>query len=324
MSSAWDGLLNTAEKTELPHYAVNASLPEDTFFTVRDIAEYCVNKFYKVCQEHNIDTNGYTFIEPSAGEGCFYDLLPKNKIGLDVSPKNSRVKQADYLTWYPCKNGKYIVIGNPPFGVRGAIALAFVNRSLLFADVVAFILPMSFYSNGKGSNMKRVKGASLIHSEKLPSNAFYLPDTKESMSVNTVFQVWVKGIDQQVFTDYDVSEYADIYTCCSSPDRYCGLGRGRNYDCFLASTFYKSGLKIVNKFDDVLYGSGYGLIIKKKKREIMRLLNNADWLEYCSDATNHCKHIRMYHIRKFLGDNGFGVPNDNARYSRKQTTLLNE
>ncbi len=166
---------------------------------------------------------------------------------------------------------------------------------------------MSFYTNGKGSNMSRVKNASLIHNEKLANNAFYIPDTKKSMSVNTVFQVWAKGNKKQVFKDYNVSKYVDIYTCCSAPSRYCGLGRGRKYDCFIASTFYKDNIKIVKEFDDVQYGSGYGMIIKQNKQKILKLLKSANWSNYCSDATNHCKHIRMYHIRKFLGDNGYGI-----------------
>ncbi len=308
MNSAWDGLLNNREITELPHYAVNKNLPEDTFFTDRKVAAKCFNAFKRVCKEQGINTKGYTYIEPSAGEGCFYDLLPNKKLGLDICPPstNNQIWQADFLTWFPLRKGKYIVIGNPPFGVRGATALAFINRALLFADVVAFILPMSFYSNGKGTNMKRVRGASLIHSEKLPSESFYMPKSKEIVSVNTVFQIWVKGVKKQVFDDYDVSEYVDIYTCCSSPARYCGLGHGRNYDCFIASTFYKSGLRIVKDFEDVQYGSGYGFMIKRKKREIMKVLRNADWTQYCSDATNHCNHIRMYHIRKLLSDNGYG------------------
>ena len=41
----------------------------------------------------------------------------------------------------PDKKGKYIVIGNPPFGLRGNLALRFMNHSYDFADVIAFILP---------------------------------------------------------------------------------------------------------------------------------------------------------------------------------------
>lgn len=308
MSSAWDGLLNTPDITELPHYAVNKSLPEDTYFTDKAIAKRCYETFLDVCRKNAVALSNVTFIEPSAGEGCFYDLLPTDRrIGLDILPRNHRIHQANFLSWYPNEQGKYAVIGNPPFGVRGAMALAFLNRALLFADVAAFILPMSFYSNGKGSNMKRVRGAGLVHNEKLPSESFYMPDDSTApVSVNTVFQVWVKGVANSVFTDYDVSEYAEIYTCCSSPDRYCGLGRGRDYDCFIASTFYKN-VGLVYDFGDVLYGSGYGLIIKKNKRAIMKLLKDADWHKHCSDATNHCKHIRMYHIRQLLGSAGYGA-----------------
>lgn len=315
MSSFWDGLQNNKDITEIPFYAVNRSLPEDTFYTNRKIAGECVKYFVDVAKKTRIDLNKYTLIEPSAGEGCFFDRLPecKSKIGLDIKPRKREIKKADFLTWYPSKKDKYIVIGNPPFGVRGAMALAFIKRSFLFADMAAFILPMSFYSNGKGSNMKRVENAKLLFNKRLSGKSFYTPDTREAVSVNTVFQIWIKGGRKKVFTDYDVSEYVDIYTCCSSPARYCGLGRGRKYDCFIASTFYKDDIKIVNSFEEVKYGFGYGLIIKKNKSMIRKILDNADWTKYCSDATNHCRHIRMFHIKKCFFDNKMGDPTKPAK-----------
>lgn len=308
MSSAWDGLQNNERITQLPHYAVNARAPDDGFFTRAEVAQYCYAVFCRVCAEAGIELDARVLVEPAAGGGAFFELLPPGSIGLDVNPRAAGVERADFLTWYPwaARGRKFAVVGNPPFGVRGAMALAFLNRALLFADAVGFVLPMSFYSNGKGSNMKRVRGAGLLHSEKLRGDAFFVPETGEAMAVNTVFQVWGKGRRAQVFVDYDVSDYVGIYTCCTSPIRFCGLGRGRVYDCFIASTFYKE-VGIVRTFDEVAYGSGYGLVIKQKKREIMALLQGADWLRYCSDATNHCRHLRMYHIRKILGENGFGV-----------------
>ncbi len=315
MSSAWDGLANTQAITQLPHYAVNKRMPEDSFYTQRSVAKNCVETFLHICKRNKISLRSHTFVEPSAGEGCFYDVLPSNhaKLGLDINPgRHPDIAQADFLTWWPSSaSDKFVVIGNPPFGVRGAIALAFVKRAFLFADIVAFILPMSFYSNGKGSNMKRVQalkpnGSKLLHSERLESNSFYVQDIQDMASVNTVFQVWKKGRANSIFCDYNVSDYAEIYTCCSSPDRYCGLGRGRKYDCFISSTFYRD-VSVVNTFEDVLYGSGYGIIIKRNKRQIMKLLKSTDWLQYCSDATNHCKHIRMFHIRKLLGEHGYGT-----------------
>lgn len=308
MSSAWDGLRNDRHITELPHYAIGHNSPTDTYFTDRQVAEHCFNVLMRVTKKNGINTEDAFFLEPSAGEGCFYDLLPpRRRMGLDISPRGNGIKQADFLSWYPAQKRKYIVIGNPPFGHRGAYALAFINRAFLFADVVAFILPMSFYSNGKGTNMKRVKNARLIHSERLMDDAFYTPDTQSVVSVKSVFQVWQKGQGRSVFADYDVSDYVDIYTCCSSPARYCGLGRGRQYDCFIASTFYHTQqINIVSTFEEVKYGSGYGIIIKKEKRVIKKILREADWHKYATDATNHCLHLRMNSIRRCLGEAGFG------------------
>lgn len=308
MASAWDGLLNTREITELPHYALNLANPEDAYFTRRDVAKHCMRQFRSVCQKSKTPLRGITYVEPSAGEGCFYDHLPSRskKIALDINPKRNEFEQADYLKWQWPNQGRFAVVGNPPFGHRGALALAFVNRSLLFAELVAFILPMSFYSNGKGTNMKRVRGATLIHNEKLDKESFYDSKTGKPAGVNTVFQVWKKGIHKSPFADYDVSEFAEIYTCCSSPDRYCGLGRGRKYDAFIASTFYGNKAKLVKTFKEVAYGSGYGIIVKKYKRGVMAALRRANWGRIASNATNSCKHIRMFHIRQALGKAGYG------------------
>lgn len=309
MASAWDGLLNTPEITELPHYALGKKAAEDAYYTRRDVASQCMRQFLDVCRKQRIDLSGFTFIEPSAGEGCFYDLFPGGapKIGIDIAPRQDSFVEADFLRWYPADpDGSFAVVGNPPFGHRGALALAFVNRSLLFADLVAFILPMSFYSNGKGSNMKRVAGATLLHSAPLRKNAFYDADGGQDVEVNTVFQVWRKGAHKSVFRDFDVSEYADIYTCCSVPSRFCGLGKGRVYDCFIASSFYGDKIGVVDSFEEVKYRSGYGIVIKKDRARVLGALKATDWTRHSSAATNSCRHIRMFHIREALGTVGYG------------------
>ena len=90
----------------------------------------------------------------------------------------------------PPSDGKYIVFGNPPFGLRGHMALKFINHSYDFADYVCFILPQLFESDGKGVPRKRVKGYYLIYSKKV-DNIFYSPDNKE-IKVNCIFQIWSK------------------------------------------------------------------------------------------------------------------------------------
>ena len=304
MSSAWNGLINTKEKTELPHYAINESLPADSYFTSKDTGIKCmkiVTKFLK-------DWNDYVFIEPSCGSGVFYDLLPKkNRIGIELHDRDRKeFIKADYLKWYPEVELPYIVIGNPPFGVRGSLALAFINRSFLFAEYVAFILPMSFHSNGKGSNMKRVTNGHLIHSEILPGEKFISPDNGKEIKVNALFQIWKRGEGDSFFSEYDISEYVDIYTVCSDSKRRCGMNKIGEYDFYVTSSYFGDKLSTVYDFKDVKYGSGYGIIIKQKKKDIMEKIKNVEWNNYSSPATNSCKHIRKYAIQKCLFDFGFG------------------
>ena len=303
MSSAWDGLINDRTKTELPHYAVSKKLPADSYFTSSDTAKRCMSIVNKVLPDEE-----YNYVEPAAGEGAFYDLFPSDiKIGIELHDrKREEFIRLDFLTWYPDQEKKYVVVGNPPFGVRGAIALAFINRSLLFADYVAFILPMSFHSNGKGSNMKRVQNGHLIHSGILENESFFSPDTNKYIKINSLFQVWKRGIGKSLFPTIDVSEFANIYTVCSSPDRLCGLNKIGVYDFYVSSTFFGNSLHTVYNFDDVKYGSGYGIILKKCKNKIMEQIKNVEWNNYSSLATNSCKHIRKHWIEKCLYDLGFG------------------
>ena len=305
MPNAWKKLRNTIVATELPHYAINKSLPADSYFTSKDTAKKCFDLFKEVV---NINTDDYTFIEPSAGEGVFYDLMPENnRIGIELHSRRKEFVQQNYLTWYPPDiNKKYIVIGNPPFGVRGAYALAFVNRSFLFCDYVAFILPMSFHSNGKGTNMRRVSNAHLVYSKILEQEKFYSPDNKKEIKINTLFQIWKKGRGESFFKEYDVSEYVDIYTVCSSPDRLCGLDKMDQYSFFVSSSYYGNNLNTVFNFEDVNYGSGYGVIIKKNNKKILDEIRNINWNDYSSFATNSSKHIRKYAIEHCLTNLGFG------------------
>ncbi len=304
MSSAWAKLINDKTVTELPHYAINKSLPADSFFTSEKTAKKCFSIFCSMIEPQN----EYTFIEPSAGSGVFYDMFPEDRrIGIELHGRRQDFVKQDYLTWYPSDvTKKYIVLGNPPFGVRGAYALAFINRSFLFADYVAFILPMSFHSNGKGTNMKRVENGHLIYSEILEQEEFYSPDNKKGIRVNTLFQIWKKGAGKSFFSYYDVSEYVDIYTTCNSPNRLCGLDKLDKYDFFVSSSFYGNNLETVYNFEDVNYGSGYGTIIKKDRDVILEKLKDINWTHYASFATNSCKHIRRHSIQKCLYDLGYG------------------
>ena len=294
----------TIPPTRLPWYAVNDADPHDRFYTRPETARRCMDAFMRVAEAQGYDLRRHTFVEPSAGDGCFTELLPEGRhIALDIAPRAARIERADFLTWTP-PQGIYAVIGNPPFGVRGAIALAFINRAAVFADIVGFILPMTFASDGKGGAMTRVRGLHLLHSEELAPNSFYA--AAGGYDVNTVFQVW--GARDRGATERTKScdDYVEIRTVCTNPSRRCGLHLMDRYDFFIQGTFYENRPpEVVTDFGEVKYGSGYGIIIKRCRREVAEALRSVDWMRHSSRATNHCRHIRMRQIRDAVIEAGF-------------------
>ena len=181
----------TFDLMKLAHISIDYSLfsfkEKDQFFTPKESAKYCYTIFLKILKDYGDSEADYTYIEPSAGNGNFLKILPSNRrIGLDIEPRNAEIEKRDYLEWSPSEDKKYIVIGNPPFGLRGQLALKFINHSI-FADYVCFILPQLFESDGKGVPRKRVEGFNLIHSEKIQTD-FESPDGM-AIPVECIFQV---------------------------------------------------------------------------------------------------------------------------------------
>ena len=293
------------QKTDIqPKWLIkgNYKISLDKYYTKNEIANYCYLLFLDFLKKHHINPEKFIFLEPSAGNGSFYNLFPNHqRIGIDIMPEQENIIQSDFFDWKPDKTKTYLTIGNPPFGIRGWLALEFINKAALFSDFVAFILPMYFNSDGKGSAKLRVKGLDLLFTQELPPDIFYKEN--EKISINTVFQIWRKSKPSKVPTvkNPDLKNLVEIYTVCSYPKRRCGLDKLDRYDCFIASTFYNK-IKLVNHFGDVQYGSGYGIIIKKYKKEILTILEQTNWFQYSSKATNHCNHINKKHIVDSLND----------------------
>ncbi|UWV78069.1 hypothetical protein NWE59_03855 [Mycoplasmopsis felis] len=274
----------------------------DQYFTKRDIAEKLFNTSIEVISKYE-NIKDYIWVEPSSGDGCFFDLLPKNKrIGIDLEPRRSDLIKSDFLKFELPKN-KFIVIGNPPFGRRGVLALEFMNHSIN-ADFICFILPMFFQSKGKGSIQYRVKNHNLLHSEILPENSFYTVDDK-NIDVKCVFQIWSKNYSNpanETFNWYKYKKenpfkkYLDVFTVSTAKNRECGKKwiYEEQADYYLSSTFYKEN-KVVKKFEDVKYGSGIAIKINttniKEKNKIQNLIEKENWVKYSSLATNSRRHI---------------------------------
>lgn len=295
------------ENKEIPSWVNIEDVGLDQFFTNPFIAEKLYNDLLRFLSLRGIDLTECVFIEPSAGAGSFFNLLPKEKsIGLDILPLNDKIIQQDFLSWKPSKdieNKIKIFIGNPPFGYRGWLALNFINHAAKFADFVGFILPMSFQSDGKGSPKNRVNNLRLEYTEILPKDSFVNPAGKIE-KVNALWQIWQKGKNINEI-EVTCDDWLDIFTVDLRKERLCGVEKMKHADFFLQRTFYNEAPTLVKNFNQVKYVCGYGLIFKKEKEKVADLLKSIDWNKYSNLAAHNCRHISMYHIRRALVDNKF-------------------
>ncbi len=286
-------------------YTKYSAKQKDQFFTSDDIAEHCYSVFLDYAHKNNIDPESYQYIEPSVGDGAFMKVLPQNTISIDVDPKTTGAIVSDYLDWKPNEPKKYIVFGNPPFGLRGHLALKFIDHSYEFADYVCFILPQLFESDGKGSPRKRIKNYNLVHSEGL-NCYFHDPDGRE-MKINVVFQIWSKYDKNQKYTikSYDNS-LSDVYSLSNgiSPSNQRNTKMIGKCDFYLPSTcFGKNNMRAYTKFEDlpgktIHDKKGYGIVIKKNKKKVIKELLNLDWNESAFLSTNSAINLRTSNIKE--------------------------
>jgi DNA-cytosine methyltransferase len=276
---------------------------KDQFFTPDTTAKYCYSKFLQLLKKYK-DNENYTFIEPSAGNGVFLKILPSNKrIGFDIEPRFNEIRKQDYLDWEPNENKKYVVIGNPPFGLRGQLALKFINHSSKFANYVCFILPQLFESDGKGVPRKRVVDLNLIHSEKLDTE-FESPNGK-NIKVQCIFQVWSKFHKNN---NYDINktenENIKIYSLSDGGTPSTTRNKKMFYKCdaYIPSTcFGKENMKYYDNFDNLPRKKGYGIVFVKNKEENLEKFKTIDWSNVAFLSTNSAYNIRSSQISdKFI------------------------
>lgn len=166
--------------------------PLDQFYTKQEIATLCWEYFTDILPSVGRSVSEMFFVEPSAGTGAFYKLLPnERRLGIDVNPKCQDVRTQDFFTLKNLLHSpeNTTVIGNPPFGKRGKMAVAFFNHAADIADIVAFIVPVNFrkYIVHKKLN----ESMRFIGRLELPRDAFHL-DSGKPYAVNTEFQIWTR------------------------------------------------------------------------------------------------------------------------------------
>ena len=282
---------------------------KDQFYTPEETANECYTTFKNVIEGYGEDETVYTYIEPSAGGGSFLKALPKERaIGMDIEPKGQEIMKQDYLNWYPSDRKsdiksdrkRYVVFGNPPFGLRGHMALRFINHSD-FADYVCFILPQLFESDGKGVPRKRVQGFNLIYSKRVDST-FNYPDGRE-VGVNCIFQIWSKNHESP--PDYKLekkeSEEVKIYSLSDggTPSSTRNKKMFDKCDVYLPSTcFGKEKMKKYDNFRELPGCRGYGVVFLKERETNIMKSERIKWNEVAFLSTNGAYNLRSSQIIK--------------------------
>lgn len=289
----------------IPKWVDPEKVDLDQFFTKPEVAEQCYRQFCDFLQSRGEDVSTFTHIEPSAGQGAFYRLMPENRrIGVDVDTKSAEFVRADFLSWEPPLTSHPVVcVGNPPFGYRAWLALAFINHAAQFSKYVAFIVPMAFQSKGKGSPRGRVKGMRLVHSEHLAADSFTDPAGR-TVRVNCLWQIWEKVDSHEQEPEPTCNDYIDLFTVDKRKERLCGQTRLHEASFFIQRTYFGKPPGLVTDFNDVKYGCGYGIVIKKQKKQVIAALQSADWVKHSNLASHNCRHISMSHIRDVLIEKG--------------------
>ena len=285
---------------------------QDQFYTTKETSKYCYDKTLQILKKLDIDYKQYFFIEPSAGCCNIYNQLPSNKrIGIDINPKGNYSKNLiikDYLDYEADPTNKYIVIGNPPFGLRGNLALRFINHSYKFADVVAFILPPLFDSTGKGVPMKRVVGYKLAHSEKLPLNSFEYPNGIK-INIATIFQVWIKINTNKI--KHTVKKTCNtiirVYSLSDGGTPSSTRNKDMIYKChvYLPSTCFNN-MKAYKSFSELPNRRGYGVVFLQNIKELTNLFfNDIIWSDIAFKSTNSAINLRTDIIENQIIQRGF-------------------
>lgn len=169
----------------------------DQFFTQPAIAEICLSR---------LSLDEYpTIIEPSCGNGSFFNLLPKGSIGIDIEVSCPGALVMDFFDFRLDRwEHPILVVGNPPFGHNSSLAVKFFNYSAEFADTIAFIVPATFQRvsiQNRLSMCFRCK-----HTEKIPKDSF-----TPRMQARCVFQIWYRG--QRKRTKVKVVPSRDFWSC---------------------------------------------------------------------------------------------------------------
>jgi hypothetical protein len=178
---------------------------DDKYYTKQYIANYYSHIVYEKYGDL------YDYVEPTAGNGAFLNVIP-NITGYDLKPERDNVIEMDVFK--NTFNENNIIIGNPPFGLSGNLAIKIFNHITKFnVKAICFILPRSFKKDSTKNKLDL--NYSLVFEQDLIKNSFTVDD--KQYNVPCVFQIWEKSKprkivqpDPYIWFEFTNKENADI------------------------------------------------------------------------------------------------------------------
>ena len=161
----------------------------DKFYTDDGVANQCVERLLR----RKLPPNA-VFLEPAAGDGAFMRPLQARQadvFGLDIEPAHKEIKKQDFFKFdiTGWSEGRTVIaIGNPPFGHASNTAIKFFNHAAKQADIIAFILPLTFR---KQSVISRLNPSFHLRvNDDLPLESFFKDG--EPHQVPCCWQIWYR------------------------------------------------------------------------------------------------------------------------------------
>ena len=234
------------------------TVEREEFYTRKEDAE---RLYAEVIDRYGTDFD--FFIEPSCGMGAFLNLMPFNKIGIDI------IFGTDFFTWeFP--KGRNIVIGNPPFGRKGKLAMQFLNRCSKHCEVVAMILPSIF---SKYTFINRVHPMMHLKYETTVTEFDRPDEIGKGPKVNCVFQIWEKSTELRPkivrHTSCDDFDMIHRHYSRTSPDE---RERLKSYDFAISQIEGK-----IRNCEDVTAGSVYFIKDNTSDKSVRSVMERVDF-----------------------------------------------
>ena len=232
----------------------------DQYYTNPTEAEKCVSELKKYI---GVGRRRYV-VEPSAGAGAFLGFF-KNTIAVDLEPKATGIIKSDFFKTsremlnLPTKS-HVTILGNPPFGFAGSLAIKFFNHAATLANTIAFIVPRSFE---KTSIQNRLNlNFHLIYERVLPKNSFILHN--ETYDVPCVFQIWIRKKQPRTPITFNTNDFSFVKKLEADASTFC---------------LRRVGGRAGKVLDGINHSESSTYFIKPHIKNVKKLLNSVDFSE---------------------------------------------